>query len=111
MQDLQYAACGFEIVLLGKWIFFFFYEFDLMTNGLSVYNGCQSRVSVETCAFEFLHFEFMKNIFSLIELGRLNRICVNWSWYWTLSSQYVKKRHLAINTCFYIISNTGFWFQ
>lgn len=33
--------------------FFFFYEFDLMTNGLSVYNGCQSRVSVETCAFEF----------------------------------------------------------
>lgn len=48
MQDLQYAACGFEIVLLGKWIFFFFYEFDLMTNGLSVYNGCQSRVSVET---------------------------------------------------------------
>lgn len=36
-----------------------FNEFDLMTNGLSVYNGCQSRVSVETCAFEFLHFEFL----------------------------------------------------
>lgn len=28
-----------------------FNEFDLMTNGLSVYNGCQSRVSDETCAF------------------------------------------------------------
>lgn len=56
MQDLQYAACGFEIVLLGKWIGkkwkkIFFNEFDLMTNGLSVYNGCQSRVSDETCAF------------------------------------------------------------
>lgn len=64
MQDLQYAACGFEIVLLGKWIGkkwkkIIFNEFDLMTNGLSVYNGCQSRVSVETCAFEFLHFEFL----------------------------------------------------
>lgn len=73
MQDLQYAACGFEIVLLGKWIFFFFYEFDLMTNGLSVYNSCQSRVSVETCAFEFLHFEFLD-----IHVSKIFLVLLTW---------------------------------
>lgn len=35
------------------------YEFEFMTNGLPVYNGCQSRVGVETCAFKFLHLEFL----------------------------------------------------
>lgn len=53
--------------------FFFFYEFDLMTNGLSVYNGCQSRVSVETCAFEFLHFEFLD-----IHVSKIFLVLLTW---------------------------------
>lgn len=52
--------------------FFFFYEFDLMTNGLSVYNG-QSRVSVETCAFEFLHFEFLD-----IHVSKIFLVSLSW---------------------------------